>query len=118
MLGINDATDQLAPPTWIGNIQTIAQAAAVSGDVILMSMIPTNPTVNSGHNDSYEAQYVPLLLQQTWPTFTYPFLDLYRRTNGFTAWNTLGMMAGDGIHGNDYAYWDIARFITNALATV
>lgn len=114
MLGINDGTDQRAAATVLTDILALITAAQISGDAILMSMIPSNPTVNSGHNAAFEALYVPLFAAQT----SLAFADVYTRSGGFTAWNALGMMYSDGIHGTDYAYWDIAQFLFDGLRSV
>jgi lysophospholipase L1-like esterase len=59
MLGINDAQTGISASTYASNIQAIITAAKVSGDVIIMSMVPSDPSLTS--TVSLGKQYASLL---------------------------------------------------------
>jgi hypothetical protein len=111
MLGINDATDGVAAGTYGTNIGTLATAAAVSGDVILMSMIPTDSSINAGANATNEPGYVSQLAGLT----SYSFVDLFTRAGSATAYQNLGFVSADKIHGTDAGYKDIAAMVATGL---
>lgn len=70
-LGINDTEDV---PTFIGYMQAIINACEVSGDVVLKTFWPSDPSTVSA---SQEALYYPALLALA-ATNNLPVLDIYK----------------------------------------
>ena len=47
MLGINDAQSNIPPATYQANIQTIITNAKLSGDVVVMTVVPSDPSLTT-----------------------------------------------------------------------
>jgi lysophospholipase L1-like esterase len=96
-LGINDA--QLfsnSATNWEAAIRNIITAAQVSGDVILSSVIPSDPAQNGGATATLEQAYQARCLtiaQSTGSTY----FDIFGRYGSWTAANALGFMS-DALH--------------------
>lgn len=109
-LGINDATTSVAQATYAANIQTLITAAAVSGDVILMTPPPSSGATYVANEPLYNST----LLGHT----ECAVLDVYNRFGGvWSYWNGLGY-AFDSQHPNNLGYWDIAQHLAAGLLTV
>ena len=105
-LGTNDGINSVPVSTYTTNILAIAAASAVTGDVILVTPVPSqNPP---------EATYIPLYQAAMLGT-TYPVIDLTGYFGTWAAANTLGLMV-DGHHPNTVGYAYIGAFIKQALA--
>lgn len=108
-LGINDAGASVATATVSANLQTIITAAQVSGDVILMTMPPSQ---NAPYT-TFEAAYQPIFYGLA-TTNGVPLIDWYARFGG--VWNTSYMF--DAFHPNEYGYWDAGAMITRFLNSI
>jgi len=113
-LGINDGTASVAVNTFMTSLQSVITAAAISGDVVLKTMLPTGSAVNSGANATNEPLYVAAINALT----SYPVADYFTYSQGSNALYALGMQNADRIHGNDAAYQDVAAFVFSALTRV
>jgi lysophospholipase L1-like esterase len=103
-LGVNDGAVPNSVATVFTAVQAVAAAAAISGDVMLLSAIPHNaPGVLDGYNTAYL-------------TSNYPYLDLQGRW-GYAALAN-GFMINDNTHPNGVGYGDIATFIANSLNNI
>lgn len=105
-LGINDSWQTPAPAasTVMSNVQAVINAAAVSGDVMLMSAFPRNA---SSPMDGYNAAYL---------ASGKPYVDIQRRWM-YSA-QSMGLMTSDNIHPNAVGYGDIATAVANALLSI
>lgn len=104
-LGINDGTQSVAPATVLTNVQTLITACQVSGDVIVLSPIPSNPSTQSAAA-TYEPQYTSAFIAN----LSVPILDVYTRFGSWATANSSGFMADDR-HCNNVGYQDIAAFV-------
>lgn len=110
-LGIVDAgkIPAATAATIATDLKTIGAAAAISGDVIIMTPpVPNTATTNSANL----ANYVPSM---NLPAFA--VADLYKRCGSYSLWNALGMM-NDSLHPNNLGYQDIAQFLYGGLIQV
>lgn len=114
-LGINDAQfNSWSAATWSTNTQTLITAAKASGDVILATVVPTNPT---GHAwASLEADYAAAA-QTLAATNGCGLVDIYNRFGSYTAANAAGYMADD-FHTTGFGDCDMAQAIFNGLKTI
>jgi len=99
-LGINDAGLSTAASTVQANLAAIIAAAQVSGDVILMTMPPSQNTPYT----TYEALYQPVYLFLA-QSNSLPLINTYQRL-GQGTWNTNWMY--DALHPSSVGYWDMA----------
>jgi lysophospholipase L1-like esterase len=111
-LGINDSNRPLDPATVAANVKTIAAVAAQSGDVVIMSPIPS-ATSSRPQVQTYEAQY-----NAAYAGLGYPFLNLFTRFGapGDPLTTILGMFTPDGLHPNAQGYADIAGYLAEGIA--
>lgn len=112
MLGINDAlaysTAQVQ--TYLSSIITAAQ---VSGDVCLLSVIPSrSPDRDPSIEDGYRVMTKALAVAKGCS-----FIDIFARFGDYATANGRGFMY-DGIHANPAGYADIAAAVQAALMTV
>lgn len=96
-LGINDAetAHNTDPAVYLSRLNTLASAAAVSGDVIFKTMLPS-----SGYRAAREAEYVAAVRGSG-----KPYIDIFGRYGSFEFSNAAGFMA-DELHGNAAGYRD------------
>jgi lysophospholipase L1-like esterase len=107
MLGINDAQQGIAPATYQANIQALISAAKASGDVVIMSMVPSDPTLASTvTNEKLYAATLPALASSNGA----PFLDMYNRFGAFAS-----PLMANTLHPNAAGYADMARFVYTYL---
>lgn len=100
-LGVNDGGAGAATADVLAAVQQIAAAAAVSGDVVLMSAVPHN---GAGVLDGYNAAYA---------ASGYPYVDLQYRY-GYSM-NAMGLQTGDFTHPNALGYADMATAVSRLL---
>lgn len=112
-LGINDATNSVSQATYQANLSKIVSAAALTGDVILMSMPPS--AANAPYV-TYEPQYIAVK-EALASQYSGAYLDLTARFESFSAANTLGLMS-DSYHPNDLGYWDIAQGLFKLITNI
>lgn len=105
-LGINDAGASVPCSTTISNLQTIITAAQVSGDVILMTVIPSSGSPYDTNEASCYPSYSALAA-----TNNIPLVDMYARFG--QTWNTNLMF--NALHPNSYGYADWAGAIYQVL---
>jgi len=107
-LGTNDAINNAPPDRYLSQLQQIIDAAAVSGDVAVMTNVPAQESALV----TLQAQYANAVRGLT----TLPLIDLFDRCGG--TWDTLnglGFMI-DQHHPNPAGHWDVAGFVKAALA--
>ena len=100
-LGINDGAADRPASTVLGHVETLAVAAALSGDVLLASAIP-HPSVT--RVDEYNAAF---------RATTHPYVDFQARYGH--AMQSMGLMTSDGTHPNALGYDDMAHQIATSL---
>jgi lysophospholipase L1-like esterase len=114
MLGINDAGAAVTAATWLTNVTLIAAAAAASGDVILMSVVPSNPA--SANDPVLEAQYADQGRALA-ASAGYGFIDVFERFGSYAISNAAGWM-NDGAHPTDQGYSDMASAVFATLRSL
>jgi lysophospholipase L1-like esterase len=105
MLGINDSRYAVSSSAWTANMSTIIDACKVSGDVVLMTVIPSL-NGSSGTDTSLEAAY-RTACQSLAVTKSCALVDVYGRFGSYTLGNAAGYYY-DGVHLNAPGYSDIA----------
>lgn len=109
-LGINDANALASPVAdYISRLQQIVAAAQVSGDVIIKTMMPTAASV-APTTAALEAEYAAAV-----KGLGVPVIDYFSRTAPGNDYLAGGMLNGDGIHGTDFGYLDVASTVFEAL---
>lgn len=110
-LGINDSNRPIAAATVAANVKAVADAAATTGDVVVMSPIPSASS-STAQNKTYEALY-----NTAYAGLGYPFLNLFSRFGlpGDPVTTDLGMFTPDGLHPNAQGYSDFASYIAQGL---
>lgn len=108
MLGINDAGQGLPVATWSANMLSLIQTAQLSGDVILMSVVPSDSTGLV----AWEAQYRDAAKALAASTGS-GFLDLFAEIGAYSP-DTYA----DALHPNPRGYADIARFVMRGLSNL
>lgn len=109
MLGINDGGNGVTSATWKSNIQPTIDACKVSGDVILMSTIPSQTAATATAEQGYAS---------TAKTMTaYGFVDLNTRQVSYAA-NSANGWTYDGAHLNSLGYSDVASAAFQAIRSI
>jgi lysophospholipase L1-like esterase len=109
-LTINDwsnATDMASYTTYL---QAIITAALTTGDVIIMSGIPSSPTAAT---TDVQAKYIDAARQIALAN-NLPFINLTQRWGSYAVSNALGMYS-DTLHPLAVGYADVARAVAVAL---
>lgn len=112
MLGINDARQQRSTEGYIANLRTIIQTASASGDVLLMSMVPSGEAVTIDYETEYRAHLLPLALE-----LGCGYIDIFDRFGTYATSSALGLMS-DVVHPNALGAADIAGAVASALMQV
>jgi lysophospholipase L1-like esterase len=117
MLGINDSqtTVNTSPAQWQTNMQAVIGAAQVSGDVIVMSVVPSQVGYNA-YQASVELQYKALTQAMAVSTGC-GYIDINSRFVDYVTANAAGWMA-DGVHPTAPGYADLAGAVFTALRTI
>lgn len=108
-LGINDAAASVSVATFKANIQSLITAAKLSGDVILLTMAPSQ----NAPTNVFEPQYVSALYDLA-DSNDIPLIDGYKRFG--SAYNAEFM--ADSVHPNDTGYYDVAAIVSEALKSI
>jgi lysophospholipase L1-like esterase len=108
MLGINDAQSNVTTATYLANIQAMVTAAKLSGDVIVMSSVPSDPSLAS--TVTLEAAYAAALPSLAGSN-NIVFMDLFNRFGGAF----VSPMMTNTLHPNPAGYFDIASFVNSYL---
>jgi hypothetical protein len=115
-LGINDA--QLSPYSttaeWEASIRAIIAAAKETGDVILVSVIPSDPSLNAGATVAREQGYrdrALIIAQETGSTY----FDLFGRFGSWTAAQAQGFIS-DQLHLTAAGGADVADAMRKIIA--
>lgn len=104
MLGINDSANGVSVDTWSSNMTAIINEAKKSGDVIVMSVFPSNATmVDSQRLYRDRAQVLAAELDAG-------FIDLMDKIGAYSE-DTYA----DALHPNARGYADIARYVIAGL---
>jgi lysophospholipase L1-like esterase len=106
-LGINDATVSTPIPTYTANLQLLITAAKATGDVILMTMPPSQGSPYTTIEPQYVAATKSLAI-----TNNIPIIDTFAFFGG--AYNT-PLMAGDAWHPNNSGYNAWANLIRSYI---
>lgn len=113
-LGTNDAGTANTPPaTVVANIETLAAAAAETGDVIVMTPFTSDP--NNAQYLTRETDYAASMRKMSRPV-----LDIFAKASssgGWTGWNTLGLV-NDSLHLTTDGYSVIASTVAGAIKSV
>ena len=111
-LGINDSQQGVSVAAWTANVAKVVDAAKVTGDVLLMSVFPSdavgNPATEALYRDAAKALAV---------SKSVGFLDLFSRFGSFAAANADGMMF-DPLHPTRLGYADAAGAVHAAITSV
>lgn len=111
MLGINDAGASVSVATWEANITAIVQAAQESGDVLLMSVVPSQSGVKAPIELTYQQA-----LGELADSLDCGWVDIWTLFGGsYATANALGYMA-DSDHPTPLGYAVIARAVGEALS--
>jgi len=111
-LGINDAGGAVDIATYSANLALIIATCQASGDVILKTPLP------SGGNTEYVRIPYEVQYGAHFKTLGLPVIDFNARVVDYATYFAAGFMQGDGLHGNDYSYLDMASFVLSALRRV
>lgn len=104
MLGINDANNAVSVSTWSANITSIVNEAKKSGDVVLMSVVPSNAgTITT--EQQYRAAAPGLAA-----SLDIGFIDLFDRIGAYSA-----DLYSDNLHPNARGYANMARYVMSGL---
>lgn len=114
-LGINDAKQSVAAATYEAAMQTIITAGQASGDVLLKSMVPTEPSL--GNEWTFEQLYLPVMAALA-PANSAGFLDGLSRWVSYAFSNPYGYYNADGIHPSTFGYADVAQAVFDVLKTL
>lgn len=106
-LGVNDGVNGASAATYLAQMQLIATAARVSGDVIFVTPIPSQ---GPSQEATLEPQYRAALLGSGLPV-----IDTYEHLGSFAAYNALGYML-DGRHPNAAGHADLGAWYKSQLA--
>lgn len=112
MLGINDAAVPVSVATWTANMQAIISACQASGDVMLMSVVPSFTTGYAPYEVQYQAAAQQLALINGCS-----LIDIYGRFGSWALANAAGWMYDDK-HPQPQGYSDIAAAVLAALRTL
>lgn len=107
MLGINDALVGREVNDWVANMQTLITEAKKSGDVLLMSVVPTNPGFSGGFVIEREGAYrdaIPALAQAN----DLGYFDMLATIGGYSP-EWYGQ--DDGVHPNARLHTKMARWV-------
>lgn len=108
-LGVNDAGTTGAgidAATYMSRLSGLVTAAALTGDVVCLTPVPSQTASQAASEASYQAALI---------ASTYPVIDLFGRAGSYAAMNALGFMADDR-HPNSRGYGDLVLPIAAALA--
>ena len=111
MLGVNDSTGT-SKVDYKSRLTNIVKAAKESGDVMLMSPVPTNDATRAANEALYRDA-----AQEIATRYGCIFLDLFARWGTWAAANAKGYMFDD-THPNDAGYQDIKTAVYTALTNV
>lgn len=106
-IGLNSANAVDSVSGWIGNLKTLRDWAAVSGDVAFATWAP---------GGGVTAPYEPPLIAALRAEFGADHLifDFYARAGTYAAYNALGFMAG-ALHPSDLGHWDQGGLVANII---
>jgi len=111
MLGINDATAPLSTASHTLYIEQIIDAAKVSGDVLVLSVVPSSDSRAAQEALYRDADKASAVAKGA------GFIDIYARFNTHAAASALGFMS-DAAHPNNLGYGDIAGAVFSTLSAV
>jgi lysophospholipase L1-like esterase len=109
-LTINDWGNTTDLVTYKTNLQTIVSAALTTGDVVLVSGVPSS---TSSASVAQQARYIDVMKQVAVANNT-PFINLTQRFVSYDTTNALGLYS-DTLHPTGAGYADVAQAITNVI---
>jgi lysophospholipase L1-like esterase len=105
-LGVNDAGASVAATTYATNLAGIVTYCQASGDVILMTLVPSSGSPYTTYEPEYLSQ-----VQSVAATSSLPIVDIWDRYKA--TWQTSFM--SNALHPNNSGYLDIAGAISKIL---
>lgn len=111
MMTINDANNFTDLAAYKANMQKVIDACKITGDVILMSGVPSAVGVSTLAN---QQKYVDAVRDLA-DTNGLMFIDNWRRFGNYESMNTLGFYT-DTIHPSSVGYSDLATSVYSTLA--
>lgn len=118
MLGINDSKGPRTVAQFNADLTTIVNAAKTSGDVVLLSVVPSKATGTVRSPDyAVEAQYRDAAKQLA-SSLSCGYVEIYNRFESFTVSDAAGYYNTDGIHPTTFGYADVAGAVLGALKTL
>lgn len=118
MIGINDSRFSSGPvsvASYVASVTAVVNRAKLSGDVILMSVVPSNPN-STTYSAAQESLYRDATRQLAIDTGC-GYIDIWGRFVSFAVANAAGWM-NDDVHPKEFGYADIARAVFSALRTI
>lgn len=112
MLGINDWEASTDLSSWVANMQSVITTALISGDVVLMTPVPTGQVATLAMQKRYVDAFYELAFYNR-----IPLVDNWTRWGEYTALNTAGFFY-DTLHPAGPGYSDIALNMSRALAFI
>ena len=110
-LGINDAGAAMPASTFMANLVQIITAAQISGDVILKTMIPSDPTATPNRLP-LEQEYVAVI-----KSLGLPVIDTFGRIGSYASYQAGGFM-NDAVHAGSDGYADVGSSVAVAIRSI
>ena len=112
MLGINDALGFRTVAQFEADILKTVDAAKISGDVILCSVVPSSYISASGLEEQYRSSVQALATKNN-----FGYIDIFGRFGSYTTANSNGFMS-DLVHPNGIGYTDIASAVSQVVKQI
>lgn len=112
--GINDWDNGISLATYTANIQYMITQAKLSGDVILVSPVPTNPAAGGAAPIATQLTYIAAL-QTIATSNNIPLVDVYNRWVSYAVSQPLGYYGDTFTHPIGAGYGDMAQAIFNVI---
>lgn len=114
MLGINDAQFGASTSTWLTAMEAINAAAQVSGDVLNVTVVPSNAAglANGATGLALEVAYAAATKQLG------PYVDINARWVDWATANSHTYYGGNNLHPTGFGYCDVAQAIFDALTRI
>jgi len=108
MLGTNDGGNSVPASTWSANVGKLIDAAKVTGDVVLLSCIPSQSATNLAGETAYRDAAPALAASKD-----IPFIDVFSKVG---PWDT--NLFADNLHPNARGYGWTARTVAAGLRSL
>lgn len=118
MLGINDSKGPRTKAQFKADLTAIVQRCKLTGDVILMSVIPSKFTGTLGSPDYVFQQQYREATKELAMEMSCGYVDIYGRFESFPIADAAGYMKPDGIHTTDFGQVDVASALFAGVRTL